>query len=155
AYFELGLLELEQYKNLPEARALFTHACELNPSAGVAWVFLGLAIFRMGDFEDALNFLRQADHAGHKTAVVAETRGDAYYNLAEFGEARACYEASLRRQNGSAGVLAKLCLATIRAGKAEKGLTHLRGAIALTPQAAELHEGLILGLVYLNRIEEA
>jgi tetratricopeptide (TPR) repeat protein len=155
AHFELGLLELEQYKNLPEARALFSRACELNPSAGVAWFFLGLTIFRLGYYEDALNFLRQADHAGHKTALVAETRGDAYYNLAEFDEARACYEAALKRQNATTGVLPKLCLATIRSGKAEKGVSRLGSAIALTPQVAELHEGLILGLVFLDRIEEA
>ena len=155
AHFELGILELEQYKNLPEARALFSRACELNPSAGVAWCFLGLTIFRMGYYEDALNFLRQADHAGHKTALVAETRGDAYYNLGEFDEARPCYEAALKRQNGSAGVLAKVCLATVRGGKPEKGLSRLRGALAQNPQVAELHEGLILALVFLNHIEEA
>jgi glycosyltransferase involved in cell wall biosynthesis len=155
AHFELGLLELEQYKNLPEAKTLFSRACELNPSAGVAWFFLGLTIFRMGDYEDALNFLRQADQAGHKTALVAETRGDVYYNLGEFDEARACYEAALKRQNGTAGVLPKLCLATIRSGKAEKGLARLRSALTFTPEIAELYEGLILGLVFLNRLEEA
>jgi tetratricopeptide (TPR) repeat protein len=155
AHFELGLLELEQYKNLPDARTHFTHACELNPSAGVAWFFLGLTIFRMGDYQDALNFLRQADQAGHKTAMVAETRGDAYYNLGEFNEARASYEAALKRQDGGAGVLAKLCLATIRSGKPEKGLARLRSALTLTPRIAELHEGLILGLVFLNLLEEA
>jgi len=31
----------------------------------------------------------------------------------------------------------------------------LRGALAQNPQVAELHEGLILALVFLNRIEEA
>jgi glycosyltransferase involved in cell wall biosynthesis len=155
AHFELGLLELEQYKNLREARGLFALACELNPSAGVAWFFLGLTIFRMGDYRDALNFLRQADQAGHRTAMVAETRGDAYYNLGEFDEARTSYEAALKRKNGSAGVVAKLCLATIRSGKAEKGLSRLRGALEITPQITELHEGLILGLVFLNRLEEA
>lgn len=155
AHFELGLLELEQYKNFPEARALFSRACELNPSAGVAWFFLGLTIFRMGDYEDALNFLRQADQAGHRTAIVAETRGDAYYNLGEFDEARTSYEAALKRQNGSAGVLAKLCLATIRSGRSQKGLSRLQEALEITPQIAELYEGLILGLVFLNRLEEA
>ena len=155
AHFELGLLELEQYKNVMEARTLFTRACELNPSAGVAWFFLGLAIFRMGYFDDALNFLRQADQAGQKTAMVAETRGDAHYNLGEFEEARSSYEAALKRQNGSPTLLAKLCLATVRAGKAEKGLSRLRGALSTAPQAPELYEGLILALVFLNRIEEA
>ncbi len=155
AHFELGLLELEQYKNVVEARALFTQACELNPSAGVAWFFLGLTIFRMGYFEDALNFLRQADQAGHKTALVAETRGDAHYNLGEFEEARSSYEAAVKRQNGSPALLAKLCLATVRAGKPEKGLSRLRAAVAATPRVPELYEGLILTLVFLNRIEEA
>lgn len=155
AHFELGLLELEQYKNLPEARSLFSHACELNPSAGVAWFFLGLTIFRMGEYEDALNFLRQADQAGHRTAIVAETRGDAYYNLGRFEDARTSYETALKRQNGSAGVLAKLCLAMIRSGNAEKGLSRLRGALESAPQIAEVHEGLILGLVFLSRLEEA
>jgi glycosyltransferase involved in cell wall biosynthesis len=155
AHFELGLLELEQYKNLLEARALFSRACELNPSAGVAWFFLGLTIFRMGYFEDALNFLRQADHAGHKTAMVAETRGDAHYNLGEFEEARSSYEAALKRLHGSNAVLAKLCLAIVRGGKPEKGLARLREALAITPQVPELHEGLILSLVFLNRVEDA
>ena len=155
AHFELGLLELEQYKNLMEARTLFSRACELNPSAGVAWFFLGLTIFRMGYFEDALNFLRQADQAGHKTALVAETRGDAHYNLGAYEEARTSYEAALKRQDGSPAVHAKLCLATVRAGRTEKGLARLRGALAETPQLAELHEGLILTLVFLNRIEDA
>ncbi|HET7106222.1 MAG TPA: glycosyltransferase [Candidatus Acidoferrum sp.] len=154
-HFELGLLELEQYKNAAEARALFARACELNPSAGVAWFFLGLTIFRMGEFEDSLKFLRRAEQAGHKTALVIETRGDAYYNLGKFDDARASYEAALKRENGGAGVLPKLCLATIRSGKAEKGLSRLRSGLEVTPQVAELHEGLILGLVFLNRVEEA
>jgi len=155
SHFELGLLELEQYRNLAEARKLFARACELNPSAGVAWYFLGLTIFRMGDFEDALNFLRHADHAGHRTALVAETRGDAHYNLGEFEDARNSYEAALKRQGGSGGVLAKLCLATVRCGKTERGLSRLRVALAENPEVAELHEGLVLSLVFLNRLEDA
>ena len=155
AHFELGLLELEQYKNLLDARTHFSRACELHPSAGVAWFFLGLTIFRMGYFEDSLNFLRQAEHAGHKTAMVAETRGDGHYNLGEFEAARNSYEAALKRANGSPAVMAKLCLATVRAGKPEKGLQRLQAALSSNPQVAELHEGLILILVFLNRIEEA
>lgn len=155
AHFELGLVELEQYRNLIEARRLLAKACELNPSAGVAWFFLGLTIFRMGYFEDALNFLRHAEQAGHRTALTAETRGDAHYNLREFDEARSSYEAALKRGGGSGGVLAKLCLATVRGGKASKGVSRLREALELTPGRAELHEGLILSLVYLDKLEDA
>ena len=155
AYFELGLLELEQYRNPVEARTLFSRACELNAASGVAWFFLGLATFRMGYFEDAVSYLEKAEQAGHRTALVAETRGDAQYNLGAFADATVSFEAALKRQDGSAGVVAKLCLAMARDGKAEKGLTRLRTAMAEAPQVAELHEGLILVLVHLNRIEEA
>jgi len=155
AHFEQGLLELEQYKNLTEARALLSQACALNPTAGVAWFFLGLAIFRTGLFEEALHALRQAEKSGHRTALVAETRGDAQYNLGRFEESRASYEAAVKREHGSSAVLAKLCLATVRAGETEKGLSRLREALAVAPQVPELHESLILALVFLNRIDEA
>ena len=109
----------------------------------------------MGLHENALHFLRQAERTGHKTALVAETRGDAHYNLAQFEEARSSYETALKRQNGSPAVLAKHCLALIRCGKHERGLTRLRDALASSPQVPELHEGLILSLVFLNRIQDA
>jgi len=86
------------------------------------------------------------------TALVAETRGDAYYNLGQFDDARACYEAALKRQNGSAGVLAKVCLATISRRQAERGLSRLQGALRRT-RSCGAHEGLILALVFLNHIE--
>ena len=155
AHFEQGLLELEQYKNLAEARALFSRACALNPAAGVAWFFLGLTIFRLGFYDEALHALDRAESAGHRTAMAAETRGDSQYNLGKFEEALVSYEVALNRQNGNSGVLAKLCLATVRAGKTEKGLLQLREALAATPQVPELYESVILALVFLNRIEEA
>jgi glycosyltransferase involved in cell wall biosynthesis len=155
AHFELGILELEQFKNLAGAQQLFSRACDLNPTAGIVWFFLGLTIFRMGYFEEAVNFLKQADHCGHKTALVAETRGDALYNLGQFDEARSAYEAALKRAQGTPSVEAKLGLTIVRSGKTERGLERLRAAVSACPLTPELHEGLILSLVYVNRIEEA
>jgi hypothetical protein len=37
----------------------------------------------------------------------------------------------------------------------DKGLAQLSEALAEAPHSAELHEGLILSLVYLDRIEDA
>jgi tetratricopeptide (TPR) repeat protein len=155
AHFELGLLELEQFKNLREARCLFERACALNTRAGVALFFLGLTSFRLGLFELALKALRKAENCGHKTALVAETRGDACYNLGDFAEARSSYEAALKRKPKFAAVQAKLGLAMARAGQSDKALATLRSFLEATPEVPELYEGLILCCVYLNRIKEA
>jgi len=155
AHFELGLLELEQFKNPAEAHRLFARACALNPRMGVAWFFYGLTCFRMNLFEDALQTMRKAENCGHKTALVACTRGDACYNLGRFDEARSAYEAALKREPNDPSTQAKLGLSMVRAGSAEKGLARLRAYLTASPQIPELYEGLILSLVFLDRIHDA
>lgn len=155
AHFELGLLELEQFKNLAEAHRLFGCACALNPHAAVAWFFLGLASFGLGLFEEALKTLRKAESCGHKTSLVAETRGDAYYNLEQFDDAHAAYEVALKRDPHNGSAQAKLGLALVRSGFPDKGLARLKAYLAAAPQVPELHEGLILSYASLGRIREA
>jgi tetratricopeptide (TPR) repeat protein len=155
AHFDLGLLELEQFKDYVAAESLFSRACDLNPRAGVAWFFLGRTYSRMGYFEDALNALRQASRVGHRSALLDEIRGDVHYNLGQFEEARTSYEATLKRDPANSAARAKVGLATVRCGKAEKGLNLLRSAIAATPAIPELYEGLLLSLVFLGRLREA
>lgn len=155
AHFDLGLLELEQFKNYLAAESLFSRACELNPRAGVAWFFLGRTYSYMRYFEDALKALRQASRVGHCSALLDEIRGDVHYNLGQFEEARSSYEATLKRDPANRATRAKLGLATVRCGKAEKGLNLLRRAIAASPEVPELYEGLLLALVFLERLQEA
>jgi len=155
AHFELGLLELEHFKNLSEAHRLLARACSLNPNMGVAWFFYGLACFRLNLFDDALQTLRKAENCGHKTAPVAQTRGDACYNLGRFDEARAAYEVALKREPGNAAVQAKLGLAIVRSGSPQKGIARLQACLASSPDTPELYEGLILSYVFLDKIREA
>ena len=49
----------------------------------------------------------------------------------------------------------KLGLATIRIGKEERGLYLLRSAVTAKPDSPDLHDRLILSLVFLNRLPEA
>jgi glycosyltransferase involved in cell wall biosynthesis len=155
AHLELGMLECEQFRNLVEAQRLFLQAADLNPSEGSIWFFLGLTHFRMGAFEDAVKTLRKSENCGYRTAMVAETRGDAHYNLGQFDEARASFEFALKREARNRTVEAKLGLATVRAGGPDRGLAQLREALGEAPQCAELHEGLVLAFLYLDRVEDA
>jgi tetratricopeptide (TPR) repeat protein len=152
---ELGVLELKQSRDLAKAQRLFEQACALNPNAGEAWFLLGLTSFHLGMFEAAQKTLQRAEICGHKTALGAQTRGDAFYNQGQFEEARAAYQTALRREPQNAAVRARLGLALVRSGYPEKGLTRLKADLTSMPHAPELHEGLILSYVALGQIREA
>jgi tetratricopeptide (TPR) repeat protein len=155
AQIELGRLELFERRNVPEALRRFEHACALNRNAGIAWFYLGLALFRVGQFEQSGAALETAEICGYKTPSSAQTRGDANYNLGRFEEAREAYQIALRREPSNVTVRARLGLATVRSGYPEKGLLQLKAEIAALPNTPELHEALIVSYVTLGRILDA
>jgi tetratricopeptide (TPR) repeat protein len=155
AHLEVGLVELDNFGNLEEALALFVRACELNPRFGVAWFFRGITLSKMRRLREALKCLAEAERQGHLTSLVYETQGDAHYNLKEYGQACENYDRAVQRNAGNPLLQSKLGLAIIRAGNVERGLGLIRQAIECQPNAGELHDRLILSLVWLDRIEEA
>jgi tetratricopeptide (TPR) repeat protein len=155
AHLELGLVELDNFGNLQEALALFERACQINARLGVAWFFQGLTLGKLQRFHEALKCLSEAEHQGHITSLVYETQGDAYYNLKQHHDACESYDRALRRDPGNPLLGSKLGLAIVRAGNVERGLRLIRQAVEVKPTAGELHDRLILSLVWLGRIEEA
>ena len=155
AHLDLGLVELDNFGNLAEALGLFERACQLNSLLGVAWFFRGLTLVKLQRFHEALKCLWEAERQGHITSLVYETQADAYYNLKQYPDACESYDRALRRDSGNPLLQSKLGLAIVRAGNMERGLRLIRQAIEVKPTASELHDRLILSLVWLNRIEEA
>lgn len=155
AFLELGIVELDNFKNLAEALALFQRACELNPRLGIAWFFAGLTLVKLERCYDALEALTQAEKYGHATGLVAETRGDAFYNLGRVADSGKAYSLALRRDPANLSLQSKLALAEVRSGHPAQGLDRLRRALRKTPTALELHDRLILALVSLERLPEA
>jgi len=155
AHLELGIVELDNFRNVLEALALFQRACQLHPRLGVAWCFAGLTLVKLERFYDALEALAQAEKHGHATALVAETRADALYNLGRIAEACKGYALALRRDPSNLSLQSKLALAEVRSGRSAQGLDRLRRALRKAPAAHELHDRLILALVSLDRLPEA
>jgi Flp pilus assembly protein TadD len=155
AHLELGLLELDNFGNLQDALALFERACQIDARLAVAWFFQGLALVKLQRFTEALKCLAEAQRLGHLTALVHETTGDAFYNLKQYGRACESYDRALRRDAGNPLLQSKLGLAVVRAGNVERGLHLIRQAVDVKPTASELHDRLILSLVWLGSIEEA
>lgn len=155
AHMELGLVELDNFRNFPEALELFRRSCELNPRLSVAWFFQGLTLVKLERFSAALECLAESEKRGHRTSLVAETRGDAEYNLKEYRHACESYTLALRRDSGNVLLESKLGLTMVRAGKTSQGLKRIQRAVASRPAAGESHDRLILALVWLDRIAEA
>jgi len=155
AHLEMGIVELENFKNAAEALRHFERSCGLNSKLGVAWFFAGKSQFQLGKYPLALRSFERAEAAGHDTATVAEYAGDTHYNLGNYEAAVACYRRSVKRSPGSAPVESKLGLAEARAGNMVPGLAKLHRAIEREPANPELHDRLIMVEVWLNRLPDA
>lgn len=155
AHLELGLVEMDNFGDVAEALRLFREACRLNPRFGAAWFFQGVARIRQNDFSGALDCLRQAEEQGHRTALVAETRGDALYNGGAYRDAATAYQTALRRDPGNPWLTSKLGLALVRCGEALPGLRHLLVASEQRPEAPELYDRKVFALLALDRCGEA
>src|SRR5262249_50700340 len=133
AHLELGLVEMDNFGNLDEALFLFHRACEINTKFSVAWFFHGVVLFRKKQFGEALRSFAQAERLGHRTALVAESQADAYYNSGQFSQAAKSYEAALRREAQNPLIESKLGLAKIRCGESDAGLSSLYHARETQP----------------------
>jgi tetratricopeptide (TPR) repeat protein len=140
AHLELGLVEMDNFGSLNEAAALFARSCELNPRFALAAFFHGLALVRLEKYADALPVLARAESLGLRTAVVAETMGDAQFNLGAFRRAVSRYQSALRRDPSSPGLTSKLGLALVRNGDTASGFRQLDAAIQQQPLSGELYD---------------
>jgi tetratricopeptide (TPR) repeat protein len=155
AHLELGLVELDNFGNLQEALALFERACQIDARLGVAWFYQGLTLGKLQLFQEALKCLSEAARLGHNTSFVYEVQGDAHYSLKQYPSACESYDRAQRRDPGNPRIQSKLGLAIVRAGNVERGLDLIWQAVEVKPKASDLHDRLILSLVWLGRIEEA
>lgn len=155
AHFELGLLEFDNFHDYAAACSCFSRACEINPRLSVAWLFLGLTRLRLKSYDEALVALQKCERLGYTAALLAETKGDVFYNAGRFRESSRCYERALRKSAGNAVIESKLGLSLLRAGRKDKGMFLLRGAPAKQPEMGELHDRLVQAFVWLSDLAEA
>jgi tetratricopeptide (TPR) repeat protein len=155
AQFELGVELFKQPLRTQEALACFERARELDARLSPAWVFSALALMRLHRDAEALACLKRAGGSSGSSALVAQTEGDAHYNLGDFETACRAYSRALACPESTAEVESKLGLAEVRAGRTESGLGHLRRALEREPVASAHYDRLISALVWLNRLAEA
>jgi tetratricopeptide (TPR) repeat protein len=155
AHFELGLELFEHFGAAEEASKSFKRAAQLNPNLSVAWLFQGLACLKLGQDARAVECLRRARRGVRDTALIAESEGDAHYNLGDCPAAERAYRRALELAPESATVESKLGLTCVRAGRGDEGLDLLLRALQRQPSQGHLYDRLVAATVSLNRLEDA
>lgn len=151
AHFELGLVEFDNFHHYPEALELFQRACELNPRLSVSWFFAAMAHLQLDQPQEALRCLKNAA----ASPMVSEAKGDAYYRLGRFDQARRAYLRAFHGDTLPPNLESKIGLAEVRSRRAQSGLARLRQAVQRVADDAQLHDRLIAALVWLGQMGEA
>ena len=139
AHFELGITELETFRNPAAALPHFQRVIELTPAAHRAWTFAGICQVRLGNLQEGLKRLQHAEKLGAKGAVHLEALGDAFFHLGNFPRARDRYQAAQEQGGQSALLESKLGVCELRLGNRE-GLRRVQNAVAREPHFAELYD---------------
>lgn len=155
AHFELGILELDYFKDNRTALDSFERACQLNPKLGVAWFFAGVANLRLAGFDSAIRCFESAEKFGQQSAETFEMRGDAEYNSAHFPEARRSYHRAIQQGGKQPPLESKLGLAEVRTGAALEGIRRLNDAKRAAPRDRAIHDRLIGALIFMGCVEDA
>ena len=123
-----------------EGLALFMKAAALNPNLQDLWIYIALALLKLGQLEAALIALGQIPPKERDRARLAQMRGEALGALKRWSEARAAYEEALKYDPDSIAIMAKLGLIEMEDGSPAKGMRRMRRAIAAAEAQAEKHD---------------
>lgn len=136
--FELGLGELEHFKDAEAALRLFLRALNLDPNDTNSLIFTGVCLVRLQRYAEAVEVLTHALHMDSRSIVLHETLGDACFHQGQHQNALAAYTASLYAGSASALTLAKRGVCQIYIDQRNEGLSAIKEAIAREPDFPEL-----------------
>ncbi|MGE5515574.1 MAG: tetratricopeptide repeat protein [Bacteroidota bacterium] len=83
----LGYAWVDKGMHLPEARAMIEKAVSLRPRDGAIVDSLGWALYRMGEYQNAVKVLERAIELKPEDATINDHLGDAYFQVSRFEEA--------------------------------------------------------------------
>lgn len=153
AYYELGLGELEHFRNPHAALPYFRRALELKPDSNLLWTYTGRCLVRLGRLQEGMEALGRAAQLGARDAMHLEAMGDAQYHLEKFDGAQQSYEAAKAAGSQSSVLESKLGVCEVRLGSAESGLRRIQDAIEHEPESGELYDILMAAALFAgNRL---
>jgi glycosyltransferase involved in cell wall biosynthesis len=155
AHFELGLGELEHYKNPSQAIQYFKSAITLEPRCIPPWIFAGICLSRLLRWEEALSCFRHAEQLGARSAVLSDAIADVFFHQGDYFQAQHYYEEARNLGGLSALVECKLGATEVRIGRASEGLRRIQDAIKQARTFGELYDILVASALGANNVSLA
>jgi glycosyltransferase involved in cell wall biosynthesis len=155
AWFELGLLEYQAFKNRDVALSHFEQCVKLHPPFIRAWLFMAMIHIDLGRPFDALLAIEHTEDTEEAAGFRERLKGDAYYNLGQMPQAGSAYRNALRFEESSLVVQSRLGLTEVRLGDFAAGFARLRRAVEEAPHEAEFHDRLVKALIVAKDLSGA
>ncbi len=155
AWFELGLIEHQSFRNLAAALPCFQEVVRLHPPFVRAWLFIAMIEIEMHQPEKALATLQRAEGSWLGASLRERLKGDALHNLGKIGEARSAYQRALELGGPDPLIESKLGYTEVRLGETVAGFEKLRSAVAAVPQQSEVHDRLMKACLVVGNLPEA
>jgi len=140
---------LEKAGRLPEAETILNSGIKANPRNYKLWMEAGLVQVELGNYEQAINSLKQALTLIDWDPDLWNYLGVAYWKKGEFEQAKAIYEQALKIDPKYAVTLTNLGLTEISLGMRNKDASylakaaeHFEKALEYDRQHAEAYNGL-------------
>lgn len=127
-------------------------ALEIDPAFEYAYVDLGPALYRLGQFDAAHQVLADGTERFQNNAQLHFYRGNLFAEQHAHREAVECFQRTLAIEPEHATALANLSTSIRNLGAVDQAVSNLRKAIALQPDNASWHSNLLLTLQYQGKL---
>jgi len=138
-----------------DAETLWRDNLEKNPTAWLAHLNLGLALWHKGRVEEAMAQYRRALELNADYPEARVNLGAAFEKLGELDEAIRQYEEALRIEPDFVTARKNLADALMRAGRMEEAIAQYQRTLQIAPDSSETHRDLGVALERAGRTAEA
>jgi tetratricopeptide (TPR) repeat protein len=150
----VGVL-LARYGMYPEAIQRFQSALAADPTSGDAKYDLANAYFRIGNYAQALEVMRQLSPSAESDDTMLALLGDIYAHLGRTPEAVSIFGAAVQKNPENEQYYLSLALTHLRAGNNQAAEKSLQQGLARIPNSGKLFWGMGIFLALAGKTEQA
>jgi len=133
---------------LNQALQAFNRAVQILPKYSDAWGQIGLAYYRLGDFQKAELGYQKAVEYNPNNVTVLSNWGSMYFQQKKYQEALAVYEKALKINPNHLDAVANYASTLGTIGEFSKAIVYFKKAIAIQPNNANYYR--MVGVTYQN-----
>lgn len=149
AMLPLTSLTLSRQKVFANEASLWSDTVQVSPFSSIAHTNLGLALFEMGKWREAIANYQRALEITPGYAEAYNDMGVAFYQMGKWGEAMDNFQKALQLDPTLVEAHNNVGLILFHQGKVDEAMAQYKRAIEIMPNYADAHHNLVI--VYLKK----